>query len=103
MPSRIEAAGWRFDNSYARLPSGLFARSTPVPVKSPKIVVFNSPLAAALGLDAEALAELGRELKAACGSGGTVKDGVIEIQGEHRDRIVLRLQAAGMTVKRVGG
>jgi predicted translation initiation factor SUI1 len=56
-----------------------------------------------LGLDAQALAELGRELKAACGSGGTVKDGVIEIQGEHRDRIVLRLQAAGMTVKRVGG
>lgn len=56
-----------------------------------------------LGLEAEALAELGRELKAACGSGGTVKDGVIEIQGEHRDRIVQRLQAAGMTVKRVGG
>lgn len=56
-----------------------------------------------LGLDGEALAELGRELKAACGSGGTVKDGVIEIQGEHRDRIVQRLQAAGMTVKRVGG
>ncbi|MBX9716007.1 MAG: stress response translation initiation inhibitor YciH, partial [Burkholderiaceae bacterium] len=45
----------------------------------------------------------GRELKAACGSGGTVKDGVIEIQGEHRDRIVQRLQAVGMTVKRVGG
>ena len=56
-----------------------------------------------LGLEADALAELGRELKAACGSGGTVKDGVIEIQGEHRDRIVQRLQAAGMTVKRVGG
>lgn len=56
-----------------------------------------------LGLEANALAELGRELKAACGSGGTVKDGVIEIQGEHRDRIVQRLKAAGMTVKRVGG
>ena len=56
-----------------------------------------------LALDADALAQLGRELKAACGSGGTVKDGAIEIQGEHRDRIVERLQAAGMTVKRVGG
>ncbi len=56
-----------------------------------------------LALDVEALAQMGRELKAACGSGGTVKDGVIEIQGEHRDRIVERLQAAGMTVKRVGG
>ena len=55
------------------------------------------------GLEAQALAEWGRELKAACGSGGTVKDGVIEIQGEHRDRIVQLLQAAGMTVKRVGG
>lgn len=56
-----------------------------------------------LALDEDALARLGRELKAACGTGGTVKDGVIEIQGEHRDRIVERLQAAGMTVKRAGG
>ena len=56
-----------------------------------------------LALDALALAQMGRDLKAACGSGGTVKDGVIEIQGEHRDRIVAQLQAAGMTVKRVGG
>jgi translation initiation factor 1 len=56
-----------------------------------------------LPLDAEALAQMGRELKAACGSGGTVKDGAIEIQGDHRDRIVLHLQAAGWTVKRAGG
>ena len=56
-----------------------------------------------LALDAAALAQLGRDLKAMCGSGGTVTDGVIEIQGEHRDRIVERLQAAGLTVKRVGG
>ena len=56
-----------------------------------------------LAFDEDALARWGRELKAACGSGGTVKDGVIEIQGEHRDRIVGLLQAAGMTVKRAGG
>ena len=56
-----------------------------------------------LPLDAEALAQVGRELKAACGSGGTVKDGAIEIQGDHRDRIVLHLEAAGWTVKRAGG
>jgi translation initiation factor 1 len=37
-----------------------------------------------------------------CGSGGTVKDGVIEVQGEHRDRIVAFLQSAGWKVKRVG-
>lgn len=56
-----------------------------------------------LALDAAALAQIGRELKAACGSGGTVKDGVIEIQGDHRDRVVGLLQAAGRTVKRAGG
>ena len=56
-----------------------------------------------LPLDAEALAKVSRELKAACGSGGTVKDGAIEIQGDHRDRIVLHMQTAGWTVKRAGG
>jgi translation initiation factor 1 len=56
-----------------------------------------------LPLDTLALADLGRQLKAACGSGGTVKDGVIEVQGEHRDRVVLFLQKAGWTVKRAGG
>ncbi len=56
-----------------------------------------------LALDDAALAELGRQLKAACGSGGTVKDGVVEIQGDHRDRIVEVLQRAGHQVKRAGG
>ena len=54
-------------------------------------------------LDTDALDKTARELKAACGSGGTIKDGVIEIQGDHRDRVVLFLQAAGWTVKRAGG
>lgn len=56
-----------------------------------------------LPLDEIALARLGQQLKAACGSGGTVKDGVIEVQGEHRDRIVGLLQAQGYQVKRAGG
>jgi translation initiation factor 1 len=55
-----------------------------------------------LPLAADDLAELGRRIKAMCGSGGTVKDGVIEVQGEHRDRIVAFLQSAGWKVKRVG-
>ena len=54
-------------------------------------------------LDAAALAVLGKQLKAACGSGGTVKDGVIEVQGDHCDTLMAVLQKQGFTVKRAGG
>ena len=54
-------------------------------------------------LDAIALGALGKQLKAACGTGGTVKDGVIEVQGDHVDRAVELLRAKGFTVKRAGG
>ena len=54
-------------------------------------------------LDEDGLKALAGELKKACGCGGTVRDGVIEIQGEHRDRLVKLLQARGWTVKRAGG
>ena len=50
-----------------------------------------------------ALAALASELKRRCGTGGTAKDGVIEIQGDHRDTVVAALQKQGMTVKRAGG
>ncbi|MDP2323473.1 MAG: translation initiation factor Sui1 [Gammaproteobacteria bacterium] len=56
-----------------------------------------------LALDAVALQQLGKRLKAACGSGGTVKDGVIEVQGEHCDRLIELLKAQGHVVKRAGG
>jgi len=56
-----------------------------------------------VALDEPALAALGKQLRAACGSGGTVKDGVIEVQGDHCDRVVALLQAQGHTVKRAGG
>lgn len=46
---------------------------------------------------------LAKELKVKCGSGGTVKNGVIEIQGDHRDRMVDELQKKGWLIKRVGG
>lgn len=42
-------------------------------------------------------------LKKRCGCGGTVKDGVIEIQGDHRDTLLLALQTRGYTVKLAGG
>ena len=48
-------AGWRFDNSYARLPEALFSRVAPVPVNKPGWAVFNEKLAGELGLEAEAL------------------------------------------------
>ncbi len=54
-------------------------------------------------LDGFELADLARQLKNRCGAGGTVKDGVIEIQGDHRDRIVAELQGRSWTVKRSGG
>lgn len=49
------AAGWRFDNSYARLSEVFYIRQQPVPVAAPRLVLFNRPLARELGLSAEAL------------------------------------------------
>lgn len=49
------------------------------------------------------LAVLAQQLKKLCGSGGTVKDGKIEIQGEHCDKVIARLTALGHKVKRSGG
>ena len=49
------------------------------------------------------LVDLAKQLKQKCGAGGTVKDGVIEIQGEHRDVLMNELKKQGYTVKRSGG
>ncbi len=54
-------------------------------------------------LDDAALNQLGKTLKTACGSGGTVKDGVIEIQGDHRELLVRVLSTQGHVVKLAGG
>src|SRR5471032_3132320 len=56
-----------------------------------------------LALDPVALALLGKELRTACGSGGTVKDGVIEVQGDHCDRVIEALKKYGHNAKRAGG
>ena len=56
-----------------------------------------------LPLDATALAALGKQLRTACGSGGTVKDGTLEIQGDHVERVMELLKAQGFSVKRSGG
>jgi translation initiation factor 1 len=57
-----------------------------------------------LALDADALAALGKRLRAACGSGGTARDGVLELQGDHVPRVIELLTAEGFAdVKRAGG
>jgi uncharacterized protein YdiU (UPF0061 family) len=48
-------AGWKFDNSYARLPEAFYVQLNPVPVRTPKLVVFNGALAQFLGLKPDTL------------------------------------------------
>jgi len=61
------------------------------------IVISGIPLSGA------ALKELAGALKKRCGCGGTVKDGIIEIQGDHRDLLQGELEARGYKVKLAGG
>jgi translation initiation factor 1 len=56
-----------------------------------------------LALDAGALAELATRLKKLCGAGGAVRDRNIEIQGDHRDRLVAELLKLGYEARRSGG
>lgn len=56
-----------------------------------------------LALDDAALAQLGKGLRTVCGSGGTVKDGVIEVQGDHCDLVMATLEKLGHRPKRAGG
>ncbi len=56
-----------------------------------------------LPLEAEALVALGKRLRAACGAGGTAKEGVLEVQGDHADKVLALLLAEGFKAKRAGG
>ncbi|MFN8837390.1 MAG: translation initiation factor, partial [Burkholderiales bacterium] len=63
----------------------------------PVTVVFDLPCNAA------ELVAMAAKLKASCGTGGTAKDGAIELQGDHRDAVIARLERDGWRVKRAGG
>ena len=56
-----------------------------------------------LGLAEPALTQWAKAIKATCGSGGTVKDGVVEVQGDHVERVMAELVRQGRAVKRTGG
>ncbi|HQS32436.1 translation initiation factor Sui1 [Polaromonas sp.] len=56
-----------------------------------------------LPLDDVALAQLGKQLRSACGSGGTVKEGVVEVQGDHCDKVIETLKQHGHAARRSGG
>lgn len=58
-------------------------------------------LVTGLSLVGDALEALGKSLRQACGTGGTVKDGVIEVQGDHREKIVAALAKAGISARKI--
>jgi translation initiation factor 1 len=55
------------------------------------------------GLIAADLPGVATDLKRLCGSGGTVKNGTLEIQGDHREKVAARLESRGYVVKLAGG
>lgn len=56
-----------------------------------------------LPLPADDLAALAKRLRSACGTGGTVREGVLELQGDHAERVTAWLQTEGYDARRAGG
>ena len=63
----------------------------------------NSAVTIVHGLAAAELEAAGKELRRLCGTGGTAKNGVVELQGDHRDKIAAYFEERGRRVKRAGG
>ncbi|MEW6616072.1 MAG: translation initiation factor Sui1 [Thermodesulfobacteriota bacterium] len=60
-------------------------------------------LISGIPLEGEQLKELAKKLKQICGTGGTIKDSIIEIQGDHRDILIEELNMLGYKAKKAGG
>ncbi len=63
----------------------------------------NSAVTIVHGLAASEVDAIGKELRRLCGTGGTAKNGVVELQGDHRDKLVAYFEERGRRVKRAGG
>ena len=53
----VTKIGWRFDNSYVRLPDMMLSKISPIPVKKPKLIILNHELSKELGLDFSAISD----------------------------------------------
>jgi uncharacterized protein YdiU (UPF0061 family) len=124
--AEVDAIGWQFDNTYARLPDALFDSVDPAPVRAPRVSILNHTLAAELGLDLRAVAEqtaaalfAGQALPAGAqpiaqayaghqfGSFTMLGDGRAILLGEHRTPagglVDIQLKGAGRTRFSRGG
>jgi translation initiation factor 1 len=63
----------------------------------------NSAVTLVHGLSPAELDAVAKQLRRLCGTGGTAKNGVVELQGDHRDRVVIHFEQLGRRVKRAGG
>lgn len=110
--ARIVSGGEHQNRPPGSIPDTIRANATPQ-LKEPVLVKVGRETAGRRGkgvttvfdtkLSPSALQELATILKQRCGTGGTVKDGRIEIQGDQRERIVAELEKLGYGVKRAGG
>ena len=112
MPNKESRTIWSSDQGDLRKHEGTGPKVVSLPPKEQTVYLHRDSkgrggssvtLVKNLVLSEDDLKQLAKKLKQLCGSGGTVKDGVIEIQGEQRQRIAEALQTMGYKVKIAGG